>query len=646
MSHQRHIRAGATAGSAVEAGRARRDAGGVRTPSWIEGRAPAPVRAGLAVAGPAIATAVGLGIGERRTTAAALVYLLGVLGVAVTAGAWPGVAAAVLSFLGLNFFFTPPVRTLSVGKTDDLIALVVFLVVGLVVSSLVTLGLTHRARARRIEDEARTLYAISSRLTRRPPTWSASSRSWRPAWRRCCASVERARIEVGAATRPARASRTPSRSRSPSRPGRRRPGALRLAPSGAFDESERRVASILAGQIALAYQRSELAARGARGAGRDRGGPDQARARLGGQPRVPDPARVDQGRGHGPWPSRARCRGPTPTSCCAPRSRRPSGWTGSSRTSSTSPGFEPAPSRPTGRRSVWRRSSTTRSPRCAGSCGEHRLAVGVRADVPTLDVDRVQVARWCSNVFENAAKFAPDGTEIRLSAVPWQDSVERPDRGSRARASTRRPRGRVRGVLPWVRLGAVRLGHRAALARAIVRAHGGQIWVEGTPGAARPSSSGFRRREGCGCEVLVVDDEPQIVRALASPCRRTDTRSRGRQRRDGPRRSPPTRPTWSCSTSACRGSTASRSCGGCAAGPGSDPVLSVRDRRADKVAALDAGADDYLTKPFGMDELLARMRARSAGAPATRSMRAPSRSARSRWTAAGGWSSAPASRCT
>jgi two-component system KDP operon response regulator KdpE len=38
-------------------------------------------------------------------------------------------------------------------------------------------------------------------------------------------------------------------------------------------------------------------------------------------------------------------------------------------------------------------------------------------------------------------------------------------------------------------------------------------------------------------------------------------------------------------------------------------VLSVRDGESDKVAALDAGADDYVTKPFGMNELLARMRA-------------------------------------
>jgi two-component system, OmpR family, KDP operon response regulator KdpE len=38
-------------------------------------------------------------------------------------------------------------------------------------------------------------------------------------------------------------------------------------------------------------------------------------------------------------------------------------------------------------------------------------------------------------------------------------------------------------------------------------------------------------------------------------------------------------------------------------------VLSVRDRQTEKVAALDAGADDYVTKPFGMEEVLARMRA-------------------------------------
>jgi two-component system KDP operon response regulator KdpE len=44
-------------------------------------------------------------------------------------------------------------------------------------------------------------------------------------------------------------------------------------------------------------------------------------------------------------------------------------------------------------------------------------------------------------------------------------------------------------------------------------------------------------------------------------------------------------------------------------------VLTVRDREADKVAALDNGADDYLTKPFGTAELLARLRAVQRRAP-------------------------------
>lgn len=38
-------------------------------------------------------------------------------------------------------------------------------------------------------------------------------------------------------------------------------------------------------------------------------------------------------------------------------------------------------------------------------------------------------------------------------------------------------------------------------------------------------------------------------------------------------------------------------------------VLSARERETDKVAALDAGADDYVTKPFGVEELVARIRA-------------------------------------
>lgn len=53
-------------------------------------------------------------------------------------------------------------------------------------------------------------------------------------------------------------------------------------------------------------------------------------------------------------------------------------------------------------------------------------------------------------------------------------------------------------------------------------------------------------------------------------------------------------------------------------------VLSARHGSNDKVEALDVGADDYVTKPFGIDELLARLRAavRRAGAPAPQTVEA------------------------
>ena len=66
-------------------------------------------------------------------------------------------------------------------------------------------------------------------------------------------------------------------------------------------------------------------------------------------------------------------------------------------------------------------------------------------------------------------------------------------------------------------------------------------------------------------------------------------------------------------------------------------VLSGRIGGSDKVGALDAGADDYVTKPFGMDELMARIRAvtrRSAADPATADSATP---ARSRSASATGW---------
>ena len=112
--------------------------------------------------------------------------------------------------------------------------------------------------------------------------------------------------------------------------------------------------------------------------------------------------------------------------------------------------------------------------------------------------------------------------------------------------------------------------------------------------------------------VLVVDDEPRLLRALGDQPARPRLRRRHSPTTAPPRSTPPpaSRPTWSCSTSACPTWTASSDRAGCAAGSGRRSSCCPPGRsQGDKVEALDAGADDYVTKPFGMDELLARLRA-------------------------------------
>ena len=77
-------------------------------------------------------------------------------------------------------------------------------------------------------------------------------------------------------------------------------------------------------------------------------------------------------------------------------------------------------------------------------------------------------------------------------------------------------------------------------------------------------------------------------------------------------------------------------------------VLSARDREEDKIGALEAGADDYVTKPFGIGELRARIAAllRRAAGPAADADRDRARSARWRSTSPGISSRCTASRST
>jgi len=111
--------------------------------------------------------------------------------------------------------------------------------------------------------------------------------------------------------------------------------------------------------------------------------------------------------------------------------------------------------------------------------------------------------------------------------------------------------------------------------------------------------------------VLVVDDEPSIVRALrinlAARKYEVSTATDGASGLAAVARDHPDVMILDLGLPDMDGTEVIRGVRGWTSTP--IIVLSVWGQENQKVAALDAGADDYVTKPFGMDELLARLRA-------------------------------------
>jgi two-component system, OmpR family, KDP operon response regulator KdpE len=111
--------------------------------------------------------------------------------------------------------------------------------------------------------------------------------------------------------------------------------------------------------------------------------------------------------------------------------------------------------------------------------------------------------------------------------------------------------------------------------------------------------------------VLVVDDEPQILRALRINLRvreyEVDVAATGAEALKMAGRHPPDLVILDLGLPDLDGVEVIQGLRGWTKAP--IIVLSGRADSTDKVEALDAGADDYITKPFGVEELLARMRA-------------------------------------
>ena len=166
------------------------------------------------------------------------------------------------------------------------------------------------------------------------------------------------------------------------------------------------------------------------------------------------------------------------------------------------------------------------------------------------------------------------------------------------------------------------VGLGLAVARGFTRAMGGDLVVDDTPGGGTTmvldlAVPGDRRTHG---RVLVVDDEPPILRALGTNLRArdytVDLAATGEEALALAAHHRPDAVILDLGLPGISGIEVVEGLRGWSSVP--IIILSARGAEHDKVAALDAGADDYVTKPFGMDELLARLRAalrRNAPAP-------------------------------
>ena len=107
-----------------------------------------------------------LDVTRHVPTVQALAYLALTVLVALVGGLWPAVAAALVGSVLLNYFFTPPLHTLTVADVENVVALVLFLVVAVSVASVVDVAARRSVQADQARREADSLSRLNRALLR------------------------------------------------------------------------------------------------------------------------------------------------------------------------------------------------------------------------------------------------------------------------------------------------------------------------------------------------------------------------------------------------------------------------------------------------------------------------------------------------
>jgi two-component system sensor histidine kinase KdpD len=440
-----------------------------------------------AVLPPALGTLLALAP-DVSTATAALAYVLAVVAASVVGGLPSGLGASLISFLALNFFFTEPFRTFRVSKAEDLVALGVFLVVSVAVSTLVSRALSERSRAERRERETGFQHRMGVRLLAGEPTDEVLAEFARS----LVDLLGVAGCEVLTDVGEAREGSTDDRIRNPSREvfpmtaRGRQVGQVVVMPGPSrnqLDSEERQVVKALADHLALALEGIRLASEAQEA--RFEGEKDRLRAAL--------------------------------FSSVTHDLRTPLASIRTSVTGLLDPGARFLPEQ---RRELLEtiRHEEERLSRLVGNLlylsriragavepeksstdlrdlveavvgrmqpqlKEHPVRLMMRDDLPPVPIDVVQVDQALTNLLENAAKFSPPGSTITVQAARWQDEVQ-------VRVSDRgpgvEPGDRERVFEPFVRSDGQSsesgTGLGLSIVRAIVAAHGGSVRIGTAPG--------------------------------------------------------------------------------------------------------------------------------------------------------------------
>jgi two-component system sensor histidine kinase KdpD len=443
----------------------------------------------VAVLAPAAATVVALTLPHAGAPTAESCYFLAVVVAAAIGGLWGGLGAAVLSFLGLNFFFVPPKHTFEVRGVEGVVALAVFLAAALLVGGLLARAIRERARAEEREHQARTLNQIST-LLGSPGTLERTLEQVAALLLRLLGlsscRIATADVDVGVrsdAGDPRGGGPVASFELSPADTNVGRLTVERPRDEPGFGAGERTLLHAVAAQLALVFEAERL-------------------------DRTVKQARLEAEANR----LRAALFSSVTHDLRTPLASIKAAVTGLQDAGAV---FEPEQrsellqtileetdrlNRMVGNLlDLARLRASALEPqlqltdvdevlgqvlhRLAGLLAPFQVVVKVREDLPPVTADPLQMDQVLTNVLENAARFSPPGTEIVVSARRSQSRVRVSvaDHGpgipteERERVFEefyRRDAGSGRGGT----------GLGLAISRAVITAHGGRIWAEGVPG--------------------------------------------------------------------------------------------------------------------------------------------------------------------